>query len=225
MKNNYQYKKIDKTLPRIDSDIAFEVTNEVRKLGLNRYEFKHIREKIYLEAEKLYHENIPGGAEFKKKLEQVANKYTSKALRKTPIEITLNFIFVIFIIISFSFPFVYGLNFLNKPDNSIYSNGLNLYVTFNNLCLTFIYLSLGVLVATFIQNIEKKKKNTLAIIVVCVGAAISLILYALGQNFKNHLAINFIALEIVSIILTLSSYFIEDKISKKRFTEKHKINL
>ena len=46
--NKLRYKEIEKNLSEKHGEIAFQVTLGVRKLGLNKYEFQQIREKIYL---------------------------------------------------------------------------------------------------------------------------------------------------------------------------------
>ena len=73
------YKEITKRLPKDYEEIAFEVSSENRKLGLNKHEFNMIRDRVYEEVETLYNERIPAGDSLKKKVSHVNDKLAQKA--------------------------------------------------------------------------------------------------------------------------------------------------
>ena len=217
-----KYKEIDKKLPREHGDIAFSVVNQVRKKGFNRYEFNHIREKIYLEAEKLFDEQVPPGDYYRKRLEQVATKMSMKALPKGKLEILGNILFIVFTIFSVSFPIIYGINFAQKTTSGIYSRGIYFYISLISLFYTTLYLTLGVVVATSLQNLERRKKWVLIGSILAVAVVVLIVLYALSENFPDfRFKINFIVLEVTSLLLAIGGFFLENQLSKKSFKNKH----
>lgn len=216
-----KYKQIDKSLPKNYSDIAFSTVNSLRKNGCNRYEFRYIRDKVYLEAEKLYNEQETVDS-FKRKLEQCATKYSSKASVKTKLELVCNFVFVLFAILSIVFPILYGVGFAHNDSNGNYSHSIYYSINLYNLFLMFMYFSIGALVASFLQKIDKKKKTVLMVITIGIEAVICASLYALSDTYPEFfLSINFVLFELQFIALAVAGYFIEETLAKKAFEKKH----
>ena len=220
--SKYQYKRIQKKITNEHEEKVFDIVGQIRKMGLNKYEFATIREKIYLEAEKLYDERCPANDNFYNKLLKLSNKLTQKALKKSILENIGNLLFTIFVIITIALPITYGINFSNSVGSSIYSKGLYLHMNLYNLFLMTLCCAVGIVIATLIQRIEKNKKKNLIIITCCAGLVLCILIYALSVNFPDFfLKINFLVFESLALALSVGGYFLEDVIATKKFKEKH----
>lgn len=223
--SKYQYKRIQKKITSEHEEKVFDVVGQIRKMGLNKYEFVTIRDKIYLEAERLYDERCPANDNFYNKLLKLSNKLTQKALKKSIFENIGNLLFTIFVIISVALPITYGINFKNPIGSSIYSKGLYLHLNLYNLFLMILCCAVGMIVATLIQRIEKNKKKNLIIAICGVGLVLCILIYALSVNFPDFfLKINFLVFESLALILSTGGYFLEDIVSSTKFNEKHEDN-
>ena len=221
----YQYKRIQKKITSEHDEKVFDVIGQIRKIGLNKYEFVTIRDKIYLEAERLYDERCPANDDFYNKLLKLSNKLTQKALKKSILENIGNLLFTIFVIITIALPITYGINFSNPVGSSIYSKGLYLHLNLYNLFLMVLCCIAGIVIATIIQRIEKNKKKNLIIITCCVGLVLCVLIYALSVNFPDFfLKINFLVFESLALVLSIGGYFLEDAIASKNYKEKHEDN-
>ena len=221
--NKLRYKEIEKNLSEKHGEIAFQVTLGVRKLGLNKYEFQQIREKIYLEAETLVENQMPSNNAFQKKLEQLSNKLTSKALKKSKIEVALNIIFVVFAIMSVCFPILYGMNFgSNLETGKFYSIGLDFYVRLDSIFSILLCFFAGVIIALLFQAMDKSKKvKVVAIASICCLSTL-FIIQAISSSFPGKiLKFNFILFELIFLALGAAGYFIENYLAKKFFDKKH----
>lgn len=214
------YKEIAKRIPNEYEQIAFQLSNEIRQFGLNKYEYKDIRDQIYQEVESNFTQRVPASDHLKKKLKQLFDKKIKKGLKKTNKELFGSYIFIIFLILSTCFPIIYALSFTRSQASGLYSNGLNLYINFYNLFLTTCYCFLGVLVASLVQNISKIQRKKLILSTLLIGIIFALIFIILANSFPDFfLKLNFIIFEIIAIILTIFGYFLEDKIAYKMHEE------
>lgn len=218
----YRYREIEKNLPSEFEQIAFSITGNVRKQGFNKYEFKYIREKIYQEAEKLMLEKVSKDV-FIKKLNQVADKYLSKGLKKTPLENVTSILFVVFLIVSVCLPFIYGINFNKNPeDYPIFASGLDINVSLSSVFYLVLYFGLGLGVALLMQKMDTKKKVKVLVIVSLLIIALLTLISALTAKYPGLiLSFNIIISELVMIALTFGCYYIEDIIAKKGFEDKY----
>lgn len=217
-----RYKEIEKDLPREHAEIAFNVVGFVRKKGLNRQEFIHIRERIYEEAETLFENQVPSGESFKKRLEQLSIKLCSKALNKSPLEFISNICFVSFAILSVIFPIVYGISFGRTLENGIYSKGIYFYMNLYNLFMGYLYLCIGVIFSLAIQPIEKVKKLKIVGIAFLICFALGILVYSIAGSFPDFMfKFNFIIFEILFLGLSIGCYFLEEYLSKKSYKAKH----
>jgi cytochrome c biogenesis factor len=212
------YKEIQKNLPKDYCNIAYECLGFVRQEGLNKYHFKEVREALFEEAKRLYDEHTPFGDPYRKKLSQFAAKQVGKCAKKTTFEQVGNILMIVALVLSVGLPFLYGVSFGSSSSSDSYSQGIYLYMKFNRLFFTSIYMSLGMLFSVLIQKIDKKKKTTLAIIVLLIAAVLittSLVLYL---NFPEYImTINFPVAEGVCIVLTLGGYLLEDIVAQKAY--------
>lgn len=216
-----KYKEIEKSLPKNHGEIVFSVVGGVRKQGFNKYEFRRIREKIYFEAEKLVKDHVPAEDGFRKKLEQEATRLTAKAIKRKPMEVAGNLLFIVFTICAISFPVVYGLNFLNSSQQGIYSRGLFLCLNTYHLFLTYVYCAFGIVIATFLQQIDKEKKKRFVGITLSVCLLLGVAIYILYVYFpETTLKINFVVGELLLVAAAAGGYFLEEIPAKRAFEKK-----
>lgn len=212
------YKEIQKRLPKDYCNIAYECLGFVRQEGLNKYHFKEVREALFIEAERLYDEHTPFGDPYRKKLSQFAAKQVGKCAKKTTFEHVGNIVMIVAIILTFGLPLLYGISFGYSSSSDSYSQGIYLYMKFNRLLMTSIYMSLGMLFSVLIQKIDKKKKTTLAIIVLLIAAVIITISLVLYLNFPDYvMALNFPVIEGVCVVLSMVGYLLEDIVAQKAY--------
>lgn len=218
-----RYKEIEKNLSEKHGEIAFQVTLGVRKLGLNKYEFQQIREKIYLEAETLVENQMPSNNAFQKKLEQLSNRLTSKALKKTKFEVLFNIVFVVFAIMSICFPILYGMNFgSNLETGKFYSVGVYFYIRLDSIFSILLCFFAGVIIALLFQAMDKGKKIKVITIASITCLSILFIVQAISNSFPGKvLKLNFIIFELMFLLLGTSGYFLENYLAKKFYTQKH----
>ena len=217
-----QYKEISKKLPKEYEEIAFDISSENRKIGLNKYEFNMIRDRVYIEVENLYNERIPAGDALKKKVGHINDKLVQKAARKTKAELIGNYLFIIFTILAVLFPLVYGLSF-NKPDTAgAFSKGIYIFVSFNNMFQTVLYCCIGILITALIQNVSTKQRKALIYSTIGIGLVLCVSLFALGTSFPDfRLKINFIVTEVLFLALMFGGFFLEEEVSRRLFYKKH----
>jgi len=217
-----RYKEIEKSLPQKHGEIVFSVVGGVRKQGFNKYEFKRIRERIYLEAEKLVKDHIPAEDGFRIKLEQEATRLSAKAIKRKPAEVVGNMLFIVFTICAVSFPVIYGLNFLNSSDQGMYSRGIYLFLSTYHLFLTYVYCAFGIVVATFLQRIEKEKKKRFVAIACTACLIVGLALYILYIRLPDTtFKINFVVGELLCCAIAVGGYFLEEIPSARAFKKKY----
>ena len=216
------YKEIQKRIPKDYEEIAFQVSSENRKLGLNKYEFNTIRDRIYEEVEKMCGERMPANERLTTRLKHLNDKLVVKAEKKTHLENFANYLFIIFVILSVLFPLLYGINF-NKPEtNSVYSKGLDLFISYNNMFLTVVYATVGVLITAIFQNITSSQRKMLIGVSLTIGIILGVTFYALGSiNPDFRLRINFIAIEVVCLLMAIGGFFLEDFVAKKNYSKRH----
>lgn len=217
------YKEIASRIPREYEQIAFQISNECRQLGLNKYEFNQIRDQLYQEVEDAFNQRIPSSDNLKKKLHHYMEKLSKKAIRKSPLELLFSYLFVIFIILSTCFPIVYLLSFTKSNISGIYSSGLSLYINFYNIFLSVTYCFLGVLVAAFIQNITSSQRKKLILSTLLIGVFLAALFFVLSLNFPDlYLNLNFIICEFVFVAITFGGFLLENKIAKEKFDKRNK---
>lgn len=215
-----KYKEIESRLSSDHGMIVFRIVGSIKRMGLNKYSFNHIRDKMYEEALKLYENHVPANETFEKKLLNCSDKLLLHAKERTLIEKISSISFVIFIILAVALPIVYLLNLSKSTEGSIYSIGLDLCMSINMLFQIFLYSCLGVMIALVMQKTEKKKKSIATLIVVIVAAVVGFILYFLSYQFPDFiLKVNIILGELIFIAIAIATYFLEDVIAKKEINK------
>jgi hypothetical protein len=217
----YRYKQIDKSLPIKFSNIVFSIVGNIKKQGFNKYNFKDIREKIYLEAESLYEENVSEET-FIKKLNQTAEKCLTKAIKKRPLENASGVLFIIFAIITLALPIVYLMNFNSTFEkNPFVSEGLNISMQMGNLSNLVSYFCIGVLFAILIQKMDKRAKwIILGSLTIAFILLVSFLQAFASLDPERIISINFVLCELISLVLTIGFYYAEDYLAKKSYSSK-----
>ena len=130
-----------------------------------------------------------------------------------------NISMVVFVLFSILLLFVYLYRLFVKVE-TYYSQGINLYISLDNLRNMVIYGFLGSIFATFLQKIDKKRKWIQASIITGVGLAFLILLIVLGNVVTENIKLNMLIIVPVFLALGIGFYFLNDFLAKKKYSNK-----
>lgn len=200
-------------------DFLFEVTKYLQSQNLTKYAFYKLRDQAIEDIYNAQNEGITIEKIYKRGYELHFQKKVEKLPKMGVLEQISNISMVVFVLFSILLLFVYLYRLFVKVE-TYYSQGINLYISLDNLRNMVIYGFLGSIFATFLQKIDKKRKWIQASIITGVGLAFLILLIVLGNVVTENIKLNMLIIVPVFLALGIGFYFLNDFLAKKKYSNK-----
>lgn len=202
----------------------FEVTKYLQSQNLSKYAFYKLRDKVIEDIYKAQQEGVPFDKIYKRGHEQHFQKRCEKLPKMGILEQISNVVMIFFVMFSALAIFVYLYHLVVKVD-TFYSEGLNLYISVDNLRNMILYGFLGAITSTFLQKIDKKRKWIQASCITGVGLACLIALILVGNVITTNIKLNMLIIIPIFLVLALCGYFLTDILAKKKYDGKTNIEI
>lgn len=202
----------------------FEVTKYLQSQNLSKYAFYKLRDKVIEDIYKAQQEGVPFDKIYKRGYEQHFQKRCEKLPKMGVLEQISNVVMIFFVMFSALAIFVYLYHLVVKVD-TFYSEGLNLYISVDNLRNMILYGFLGAITSTFLQKIDKKRKWIQASCITGVGLACLIALILVGNVITTNIKLNMLIIIPIFLVLALCGYFLTDILAKKKYDGKTNIEI
>jgi hypothetical protein len=202
----------------------FEVTKYLQSQNLSKYAFYKLRDKVIEDIYKAQQEGVPFDKIYKRGHEQHFQKRCEKLPKMGILEQISNVVMIFFVMFSVLAIFVYLYHLVVKVD-SFYSEGVNLYISVDNLRNMVMYGFLGAITSTFLQKIDKKRKWIQASCITGVGLACLIALILVGNAITTNIKLNMLIIIPIFLVLALCGYFLTDILAKKKYDGKTNIEI
>ena len=202
----------------------FEVTKYLQSQNLSKYAFYKLRDKVIEDIYKAQQEGVPFDKIYKRGHEQHFQKRCEKLPKMGILEQISNVVMIFFVMFSVLAIFVYLYHLVVKVD-SFYSEGVNLYISVDNLRNMVMYGFLGAITSTFLQKIDKKRKWIQASCITGIGLACLIALILVGNVITANIKLNMIIIIPIFLVLSLCGYLLTDILAKKKYDGKTNIEI
>ena len=200
-------------------DYFFEVTRYLQSQNLSKYAFFKLRDKAIEDIYEAQKEGIPFDKIYKRGHEQHFQKRCEKLPKMSLLEQISNVVMIFFVMFSALAIFVYLYHLVVKVD-TFYSEGINLYISVDNLRNMVLYGFLGSITSTFLQKIDKKRKWIQASTITGVGIGCLIALIVVGNTLTTNIKLNMLIIIPIFLVLAISGYFLNDILAKKKYDGK-----
>ena len=202
----------------------FEVTKYLQSQNLSKYAFYKLRDKVIEDIYKAQQEGVPFDKIYKRGHELHFQKRCEKMPKMGILEQISNVVMIFFVMFSVLAIFVYLYHLVVKVD-SFYSEGVNLYISVDNLRNMVMYGFLGAITSTFLQKIDKKRKWIQASCITGIGLVCLISLILVGNAITTNIKLNMLIIIPIFLVLALCGYFLTDILAKKKYDSKTNIEI